>query len=314
MRVMVALALAWGFLLGAQQTYAYVTTSARFEARVVEFVPTKHITRERLDALMGLVPGTNILAVDVAALARQVETDPWVADATVERQLPDTLRISVREHDPAAVVLAGHFYLINRDGVPFKRVEPGERGSLPVITGVAREWLVRGEPAAHQVIQRGLAVLSAYEAKARPRLSEIHIGDGGEVQLYTEKTGTLLRLGRGPVADRLARFDALRAALGDRADKLSVVHLDAQTTADRGDRVIASFVDANEAAVLLADATPRAAATPAPALAAEPPVKHRQPVAPPSGTPAKKQGKRVKQTSSKLQGVRKFPSGIPKYD
>ena len=303
LRLGVAVVLAWGLLLGVQQGYQYVTTSARFEARAVVFEATPHVSSERLTELMGLAPGTNILAVDVDAMRRKIEADPWVASASVQRELPDTLRVAVTEHTPAAVLLSGFFYLLDRDGVPFKRVEPGERGGLPVITGVDRELLVQGDPAAAQIIRRALDVLAAYDAIARPRLSEIHIGEGGEALLYTEKTGTLLRLGRGPLGDKLARFDALRLALGERADKLSVVHLDADAGEGQPARVVASFVDQGEAAALLAQAAPK----PQPPAAQD-----LQDLAdkPTPGQPAKLKGKPVKSK----HGAHKFASGIPKYE
>lgn len=309
MRLGVAVALAWGLLLGLQQGYQYVTTSARFEAKTIAFEPTTHLSAERLGELMALAPGTNILAVDVDAVRRNIEADPWVASATVSRELPDTLHVAVQEHTPAAVLHSGHFYLLDDAGVPFKRIAPGERGTLPVITGVERDLLVKGDPAATQIIRRALDVLSAYDAKARPRLGEIHIGDGGEALLYTEKTGTLLRLGRGPVEERLARFDALRAALGERADKLSVVHLDAAPHGDRPARVVASFTDAAEAETLLAQAGPRHK----PQLDLEDMA--QKPAASPAQKPADKPApkKKIKPGKGK-QGAHKFPSGIPKYD
>lgn len=304
MRLGVALVLAWGVLLGAQQGYQFVTTSAHFEAKTLAFEPTAHVTPERLRELMGLQEGTNILSVDVDDMRRRVEADPWVASASVQRRLPDTLHVSVVEHEPAAVLEAGRFYLLSRAGIPFKRVEPGERGELPVITGVPRDQLIAGAPAAAAVVQRALEVLAAYETRTRPRLGEIHIGDGGEAVLYSAKTGTSLRLGRGPVDDKLARYDALRAALGPRADKLSVVHLDAAGP-DGGERVVASFTDAGEADALLAQAIkkPKPADDLAEAPAPAP--------APPPGKPAKIKGKPSKQAKP---GPHKFPSGIPKYD
>lgn len=308
MRLGVAFVLAWGVLLAAQQGYQYVTTSAHFEAKAVVFEPTTHVSPERLHELMGLGEGTNILAVDVDAMRRQIEADPWVASATVQRELPDTLRVAVVEHEPAAVLHAGLFYLLSRDGVPFKRVESGERGTLPVITGVAREQLIAGAPSATATVRRALEVLTAYQAKTRPRLGEIHIGDGGEAVLYSEKSGTMLRLGRGPISDKLERYDALRAALGARADKLSVVHLDAAGP-DGGQRVVASFVDDGDAAAVLAQNVKKPPHDPQAEHLDQ--LTQKPAAAPPSGKPAKHKGKPAKQAKP---GPHKFPSGIPKYE
>lgn len=305
-RLSIAVALAWGLLLAAQSAYQYVTTSARFEAKSLVFEPTPHVPVDRLQELLAIEPGTNILSVDTRELQAKIADEPWVKRATVERSLPDTLIVDVEEHEAAAVLLSGYMYLVDADGVPFKRMGDGERGDLPVITGIDREQLVRGDAQATTAIRRGLEVLTAYQAQPRPRLSEVHVDDGGGVALYTAKTGAALRLGRGPVEDKLARYDALRAALGERADRLAVVHLDLQATPGTPERVVASFLDpADEAAVLSRGSgakgqEPKDIKAPEPASAA--------------GKPAKLKGKPVKGKQAKKGGAHSFPSGIPKYE
>ena len=110
-----------------------------------------------------------------------------------------------------------------------------------MITGLDADMLRVNPEGARKKIDRGLEVLKAYQEKQRPRLSEVHVGDAGAVTLYTAELGTELRLGRGAVERRLARFDALRAALGTHAENLAVVHLDASLGRERKDRVVASF-------------------------------------------------------------------------
>ena len=63
-----------------------------------------------------------------------------------------------------------------------------------------------------------------------PRLSEINVDETGALTMYTAELGSQLRLGRGQPAAALARYDALRAALGEESDKLAVAHLDARQT------------------------------------------------------------------------------------
>src|SRR5690606_14220348 len=184
-RLLFAVTLAWGVLLAVQAGYNYVTTSARFEAKSLVFEPTPHVPVDRLQELLGLEPGTNILAVDTEALQAKIAAEPWVKRANVQRSLPDTLIVEVEEHEAAAALLSGYFYLIDGEGVPFKRLEDGERGELPVITGVDREQLVAGDSRATTAIRRGLAALTAYQQAPRPRLSEIHVDEGGAVALYT---------------------------------------------------------------------------------------------------------------------------------
>lgn len=305
-RLAVALALAWGVLLAVQSGYQYVTTSARFEARSLVFEPTPHVPVDRLQELLAIEPGTNILSVDTAALQAKIADEPWVKRASVERSLPDTLIVGVEEHEAAAVLLSGYMYLVDGDGVPFKRLGDGERGELPVITGVDRDQLVRGDAQATAAIRRGLEVLAAYQAEPRPRLSEVHVDDGGAVALYTAKSGAALRLGRGAVEDKLRRYDALRAALGERADRLAVVHLDLHATPGSPERVVASFLDPSDEAAVLSRGTGAKIQEPkdtGPAAPAEAP-----------GKPAKVKGKPVKGKQAKKGDSHSFPSGIPKYE
>jgi len=247
-------ALAYALLLGAEYGHDYATTSPRFAVKDVVFETTPHVPSEHLVATMAIVPGTNLLSVDLEKLREQIVADPWVADATVERDLPDTLRVEVVEHEALAVLLAGEFFLVNSQGVPFKRLERGERQDLPVITGVERAELEAGADAkARKTIGRALEVLTAYNAgeTQRPALAEVHVAADGAISLYTAGQGTQIRLGRGPVEDKFARLDALHAGLGERAQTLAVVHLDQSAGPGRKDRVAASFLShEDERAVL----------------------------------------------------------------
>jgi cell division protein FtsQ len=249
-----AAAVAWALLVAGREVYEYATTSSRFEVQHFIYQTTTHVDDEQLRTLLSLEPGTNILACDLPGISERIAAHPWVAQATVIRHLPDTLEVTLVEHQPEAIVLAERFYLVNGEGKPFKPVERGERGELPIITGIDRAQLADNRDAAVVRINSALALIRLYGAKQRPRLGEIHIDEDGEITLYTAEAGTQLRLGRGGFEDRLARWDALRAALGDRADRLAVVHLDHESKPDRRDRVVARFANERDEAVLLAAA------------------------------------------------------------
>jgi cell division protein FtsQ len=256
LRLGLVVGVAWALLAGGREVYEYATTSSRFEAQHLTFEPTEHVDDATLRELLAIAPATNILALDLEQLGARLTEHPWVAQATVTRNLPDTLAIEIVEHEAAAIVLAGRFYLVDEQGVPFKQLERGERGELPIITGVERDSLRDPEARDRAVttIARGLAILELYQTKQRPRLGEIHLDDDGSVTLYTAQTGTQLVLGRDEFEPRLARWDALRMALGDRAERLAIVHLEHESKPDRRDRVVARFISEHDDAVLLAEA------------------------------------------------------------
>lgn len=245
---------AWGLLLAGREVYDYATTSARFEVQHIIYAPTEHVDDDSLRELLAIESGTNILACDLEQLSERIAKHPWVALVTITRNLPDTLEIEVTEHRAMALVLAGRFYLVNDDGRAFKLVERGERGELPIITGIDREALAAAADRPAPQLVEALELVRLYQAKQRPRLGELHVGDDGAVTLYTAESGTALHLGREQFDVRLERWDALRAALGSRADELAVVHLDHETKPDRRDRVVARFANERDGALLLAQA------------------------------------------------------------
>ena len=246
--------LAYGVLFGVQEGYEYATTNPRFEVRGLLFESTPHINDASARQLMSIEPGTNILALDLDELASKLVAHPWVSKASVVRVLPDTLEVHVEEHEPAAVLRGGGLYLVGDDGLPFKPLESGERGELPVITGVDPK-LIFGDPQrAKTKVKRALEVLETYRSKRRPRLSEIHIDSTDSVILYTAELGSQLRLGRGDVGPALLRYDALRAALGQDSDKLAIAHLDVSVAPQSRDRITASFFPAEKVPMFVEEA------------------------------------------------------------
>ena len=109
-------------------------------------------------------------------------------------------------------------------------------------------------------VLRAIGVLDAWERKRRPKLAEIHVAEYGDVTLFTAESGTQIRLGRGDHEQRLARYDALRAALGEQADELAVVHLDSSARPGDEDRVVVRFFDEANARAAMSLTPPRDAA------------------------------------------------------
>jgi|GEM_PF-116147 len=62
---------------------------------------------EELDAAVLPVVSGNILTIDLDSVERAVESLPWVSSATISKQWPSTIEVSVDEHRPAARWAAG---------------------------------------------------------------------------------------------------------------------------------------------------------------------------------------------------------------
>lgn len=92
-----------------------------------------------LDALQA-ERGAPLLAIDVAAAKGRLERLPWVKSATVERSLPDTLRVQVEERKAFALWQHGkRLALIDRDGTVIVKDNLSRFADRPLLVGEGAE-------------------------------------------------------------------------------------------------------------------------------------------------------------------------------
>ena len=218
---------------GGYYTYNRVVASDYFHVRQIEVVSTRRASTEEIAALLEGAKGKNLLALDLPALRRVALGHPWVREARLERRLPGTLRVRVTEHRARALLLMGHIYLVNQDGQVFKRARPDEQEGMPVITGVSRMAYLEDPDRERERIKRALVTLDRYYSRARPPLSEVHLGERGELSLYLQRGGVAVRVGMELTKERLAKMDAVWAALGPEARQARVLFLDNVARTDR---------------------------------------------------------------------------------
>lgn len=183
-----------------------LTHTPQLGARTLEVTGISHCSREEVLAAARLTVGSNVLAVDLERAARQIERLPWVARATVTRQLPDTLRVAIEERAPAALVAVGGLYLASADGTLFKRAEPGDPVDLPVVTGLSRESFRDRPDGAREQVRDSLALMGDLESAqlgSSSRLQEVHREPTGDLSVMLG--GTYIWLGRGPRPARSCR-------------------------------------------------------------------------------------------------------------
>jgi cell division protein FtsQ len=134
--------------LGFIFTYAVITQWDHFKARTIQITGNRHLTEAQVLELAGIVREQNILAVNLGLVRKRLLSHGWIADAAVNRKLPDGLGITIREHTPTAVVAIGPGFLMDARGRVFKKLGPGEARQLPVVSGLRyADIAVAGEPA-----------------------------------------------------------------------------------------------------------------------------------------------------------------------
>jgi len=216
----------------------YVTHSRHFSVRQVRVSPTVHVTAEALIARANVPLGVNLFAVQREDVARAVSQEPWVARVHVRRELPSTLMIEVVEREAACSVAFGALYLADADGNVFKRATPEEATGLAVVTGIGRDEFVSQPERSREQLKQALLAIAAWRARpdgsTRPPLGEVHVDRIAGVTVYTER-GIGVRLGviDDTLAARLARYDAVAAALESGGEEPRLVYVDNRARPDR---------------------------------------------------------------------------------
>lgn len=152
----------------------------------------------------GIAFGDPMTDLDLASAAEGIEGLPWVRDAVVERDWPGTLRLTVTEWVPVAVVAleGGEWALIADDGhVPATTTGPG---SLPILAigGIVPEPGGRLDPSATDLV----AVAAGLGEETDGRPVTLRASEHG-VELITRPGGIILI---GGTEDLQAKLDAVR--------------------------------------------------------------------------------------------------------
>lgn len=232
-RVIIPILVVAGLGYGGYKAYGFVTGSPHFRVTKLKFNPTVHLDEKELRRLSGVNAKTNIFKVDLDEMKRRFERHPWVAKATINRRLPDTLKVKIVEQQAAAIVAMGTFYLVNDQGEPFKKARLEEVMDHPVISGIARQAYEKNPVKAKKRIREALRFLRRYREKPRPAIGELHLEADRSFVIYTRKKAVEVRLGKGGWNQKLLRLDAILTALGDETGNVRVIRLDNEVRPQR---------------------------------------------------------------------------------
>jgi len=185
--------------------YHFVLTSPYFSLNRIEITGAPMQEHQRIVKLCGLEKGQNLLALKLGEIRMALERDPWIRSARVERQLPNTLHISVVMEQPCAIVAAERLYYMNRWGEIFKEVGEGEPVDFPVVTGLSDLGSEAGEE-----LKEVASLIRVLEKKrglvSYTNLSEVHIEDPQYFSVYFKGIPAEIQMGPTNLELQLAKL------------------------------------------------------------------------------------------------------------
>ena len=169
--------------------------------------------------------------VDLMAVRHDILSHHFIKDAVVERDLPATLKVTVKERIPLAIINSSEILYLDEDGVVLPHSISKQLFDLPVLTGMPEGMaLTPGTMIKHPDIREALQILADSKLVSKDLyhlISEVRLRNGGDIVLYAAEWGVPIIFGRGEIASKLVRLEAFwNSAVRERgSDNLQYVDL-----------------------------------------------------------------------------------------
>ena len=160
-----------------------------FEVEQVVIIGNKQASPIRLNVLSNIRIGQNIFTVDTAQVERWLMIEPLVESAQVERRLPRTVRITVTERQPAAVLATGlAFIQVDKSGLVLRRMHELDNLLMPILSGVSGfpPGVTPGSRIEGKEMEVALTVLNSLPQQEFNTIKEIDVTDSQKIKLYIE--------------------------------------------------------------------------------------------------------------------------------
>lgn len=214
---------------GAWRGRALVVGASMLHVASIEVHGNERLSTGELLGLADGLGGQPLLAIGIDRLRDRLMSQPWIAEVTVRRILPNTVDIVVRERRPMAIGRLGNrLYLVDASGVVIDQYGPSYADiDLPIVDGLAaapgrdRTMVDEGRAA---LAGRLLAALRARPDLAS-RVSQIEMVDSRNAMVMLEGDTAMLRLGDRDFVERIQSYIDLAPALRERVMDIDYVDL-----------------------------------------------------------------------------------------
>ena len=170
-------------------------------------VPTRDIV-----AMTDVKTGTKLGVVELTEIRERVLRNAFIKEATVRRDLPGTIVVSVVERTPVAFINTGELVSCDAEGVVMPHIVSSEIVDLPVISGLRESGhFLAGSTVRNADVREALMVLrtaAEIDSSVFQLISEIRPLTNGELIFYTTDSGVPVMIGRGRIAEKIALFSS----------------------------------------------------------------------------------------------------------
>jgi cell division protein FtsQ len=222
LRVMFGTAVAAGGVGAAYMVGHFLLASqemALIHPEQIQVSQNHYVTPASVREIFRVDRGHSVLRIPLSERRRQIETLPWVEQASVLRALPNTIKVEIVERTPIAFLRDGSdLTLIDVHGVILDRPLKGDF-HFPVITGMSSEMPMEDRELRMQLFASFAQQVEAARGGAMDQVSEVDLSEAKDLRA----TITGLQGGSGSIGTNGANGNA-NAAEWSNADTPVLIH------------------------------------------------------------------------------------------
>lgn len=205
--------------------YNFAISSPYFRIQGTTVRGLRELTEKDVQKLMAIRPSNTVFSINIKAIARRISSNPWVRKVSIAREFPDKLIVEIEERTALALFkMEEDLYILDKEGVFFKKLDYGDDVDVPVLTGYYREGKMN-----KQLLDKTLNLLKKLASSTSfptiNMVSEINGSDVGGLSLFTDN-GFCLKLGFDNYESKLQRLLPVLTALNKKDIKKEFLNID----------------------------------------------------------------------------------------
>lgn len=203
----------------------YFLGASTFTVRRITVSGNHRLSSGQVQALLGHLVGSSMVAADIEAAKDKLQDYPWVDHVEIRRVFPDSVSVTLTEQQAVALgQINDTLFLIDRTANIIDEYGPNyAEFDLPIVNGLT------SGPTRMLVDEQRAAMLTTFlgSLQARPdlveRVSEIDLRDPQNVVVVLKGDTAAVRLGREKFEERLSSYVDLASTLRERVPDIDYV-------------------------------------------------------------------------------------------
>jgi hypothetical protein len=185
------------------------------------------VERAWVDRTLRPLLGENLLSLPLPRVEELLASNPWIEGVTVEKRLPNELRVTLVERQPAALLRSGvQLVYLDQDGhsiAAFDPVRDSQRSSRDLLL-ISVSPATGAAPAGAFEIARELADVAPGWAGTLSEV-EVEVLGEGDFRLYLGALAFPLLVRAGTLSGRVGELERILPKLNQRYEKLAFIDL-----------------------------------------------------------------------------------------